>query len=149
MVGVMRGIRRMRTGSTWSSTGGRTGRRTLPEDFKGSFIWNLTRRRSWGDHIHTLVGGRLPNLVCFGCKFPGILDILFHQVGVNVRGQVVEEEPPNMKHSVLWILWSTASKLHIKVDGFSSTARVRDIRAWNLWKGLKMWSSMRHSLRDS
>ena len=36
----------------------------------------------------------MPNLVCLGCKFPGILDILSHQVGAAVWGQVVEEETP-------------------------------------------------------
>ena len=71
---------------------GRTGRRMLTESIQGSFIWNMTRRRSCGDHIHTPVVGRLSNLVCLGCKFPGILDILFHQVGVDVQGQVVEVE---------------------------------------------------------
>ena len=35
----------------------------------------------------------MSNLVCFGAKIPGILDILSHQVGVDVQGQVVEEEP--------------------------------------------------------
>ena len=35
----------------------------------------------------------MPNLICLGCKLPGILDVLSHQVGGNVRGQVVEKEP--------------------------------------------------------
>ena len=48
------------------------GRRTLSEGVQGSFIWDLTRKRS-RDHIHTPVRSRLPNLVCFGCKFPRIL----------------------------------------------------------------------------
>ena len=90
---------------------GRTGRRMLTESIQGSFIWNMTRRRSCGDHIHTPVGGRLPNLVCLGCKFPGILNILSHPVGADVWGQVVEEEAPEHK---------------------LSHARVIDIRAWYL-----------------
>ena len=34
----------------------------------------------------------MPNLISIGCKLPGILDVLSHQVGVNVWGQVVEKE---------------------------------------------------------
>ena len=44
-------------------------------------------RRLRGDCVDTPVGGRLPNLICLGCKFPGILDVLPHQVGVVVWGQ--------------------------------------------------------------
>ena len=62
---------------TRSSMGGRRGKRRLMGGVQGSFICNMTRWRSCRDHIHTLVRGRLPNLVCLGCKFPGILDILF------------------------------------------------------------------------
>ena len=97
MVGVLRGERGRRTDSTWSrtrrSTGSRTERRTLTEGVKGSFLWNLTTRRSCRDHIYTQVGGRLPNLVCFSGRLPWILDVLSHYVGANVWGKVVEEEP--------------------------------------------------------
>ena len=31
-------------------------------------------------------------MVCLGCKFPGILDVLPHQVGSDVQGQEVEKE---------------------------------------------------------
>ena len=34
----------------------------------------------------------MPNLICLGCKILGILDVLSHQVGANVQGQVVEKE---------------------------------------------------------
>ena len=63
------------------------------EGFKGSFLWNLTRRRSCVEYIYPPVGGRMPNFVCFGGKLPMILDVLSHQVSADVRGKVVEEEP--------------------------------------------------------
>ena len=77
------------------------GRRTLTKGVSGSFLRNLSRRRNCGDHIYTLVGGRLPNLVSFGCKFKRILDILPYQVGVDVLGQVVKEEALEHKKSIL------------------------------------------------
>ena len=96
MVGVLRGGWSKKTDSsqsrTRSSAWSRMGRRMSTEGVQGSFLWNLTRRRSCRDHIHFMVEGRLSNLVCFGCKFSGILDILSHQVGVDVLVQVVEEE---------------------------------------------------------
>ena len=64
------------------------------EGVNGSFLWNLTRRRSYGDHIY-----RLPNLVCFGSKLPEILDVLSHQVCADVWGKVVEEE--TLEHEAL------------------------------------------------
>ena len=36
----------------------------------------------------------------------------------------------------------------IKVEGFSSVAKVRDMKAWYLWKGLRVCSLVRISLRD-
>ena len=78
------------------------GRRTLTEGVKGSFLWNLTRRRSCGDYIYTPVGGRLPNLVCFGGKLTGILDVFYHQVGADVRVKVVEEE--TLEHKALGLV---------------------------------------------
>ena len=110
------------------------------EGIQFSFTWNLTRRKSCGDHIQTLVGGRLPNLVCFGCKFPGILDILSHHY--DVWGQVVEEEAPEHEaFSLVGPLIHREQAIHIlpiKVDGFLPAARVRDTRAWYLWKGFNV-----------
>ena len=63
------------------------------ESVEDSIFWNWSWRRDRGDCIDTLVEGRLPNLVCLGCKFLGILDVLPHQAVVDVQGQVVEKEP--------------------------------------------------------
>ena len=68
---------------------------------KGGFIRDWDWRRGLGDKIHTLVGGRLPNLVNFGCKLPRILDTLSHQVCADVWGQVVQEKDLELVDSVI------------------------------------------------
>ena len=78
----------LRMDSTWSRTRSSMGSRMLMEGIQSSFIWNLTRGKSCKDHVHTLDGDRLPNLVC---KFPEVFDILSHQVGAEVWRHVVEE----------------------------------------------------------
>ena len=113
------------------------GMRTLTEGNQSSFIWNLTRRRSWGDQIHTPVGGKLPNLVCIGLQFSEILIRWVPMFG----GKWSRKNPLNIQQSDLKTLWSRESRLHIlpiSVDGFSSAASVRDIRAWYNWNGLNV-----------
>ena len=46
MVEVLRGGKSRRTGISWSRTRSSTGRRILTECVQGSFLRNLTRRRS-------------------------------------------------------------------------------------------------------
>ena len=66
---------------------------------EGSIFWNWSRRRDQENCVDTPLGGRLPNLVSLGCKLPGILDVLPHQVGANVWGHLVEKEP--LEHEAL------------------------------------------------
>ena len=86
----------------------RARRWTLVKGIKGSFIRDWGWRRGCGDHIHNTVGGRLPNLVSFGCKLPRVYDILSHQVGADVWGQVVKEEAP--EHEVLHLVNSVIQR---------------------------------------
>ena len=117
------------------------------EGNQGSFLQNLTRRRSCGDYIHTPVGGRLPNLVSFDSTFPGILAILSHQVGADVQGQVVEEE--TLEHEALSLVDSMIhgeQVTHLAHEGGRLLVSHQGLGYQSL---VPLGSSMRRSLRDS
>ena len=133
-----------------SNMGSRARLRTLSESIDRS----IRTRRSWrsgGYSVHTFGRGRLPDLVSFSSKLAWIRDIFSHQVGL-IFWREMRNKPLKRKHSSLWTLWDSSSMEHIfpiNLEGFLSAAKVRDMNSWYLWKGLRVCSSVRCSLRDS
>ena len=116
---------------TRSNTGSRVRLRMLAESVDG-IIKTGRKWRSGGFGVHTSGGGGLPDLVSFSSKLARIRDILSHQLGPDVGREIIEKESFNRKHSSLCTLWARGSKeyiLPIKVKGFLSAAKVRDIHA--------------------
>ena len=94
-VGGRIGGRSWRMGSMWSrtrsNTGSRVRLRTLAESIDG-VIKTRRRQRSGRYGIHTSGRGGLPDLVSFSSKLARIGDILSHQVGPDLRREMIEKE---------------------------------------------------------